>query len=70
VQITPPSGVSAKRVKVSLNGRNVTRAFAVRANRRFYGLLVGLRDRRNLLVARLRNGSSAELRDRALSVQP
>lgn len=61
VQITPPSGVNAKRVKVSLNGRNVTREFAVRADRRFYGLLVGLRSGRNVLVARLRNGSGAEL---------
>jgi Tannase-like family of unknown function (DUF6351) len=61
VQIVPPSGVGARRVKVSLNGRNVTREFAVRSDRRFYGLLAGLRNGVNLLVARLPDGSGAEI---------
>ena len=61
VAIVPASGVRARMVKVSLNGRNVTREFAVRSDRRFYGLLVGLRNGVNLLVARLPDGSGAEI---------
>jgi len=64
VQIVVPSGVSARRVRASLNGRDVTRKFAVRSDRRFYGLLDGLRNGANLLVARLPGGSGAEIRIR------
>jgi Tannase-like family of unknown function (DUF6351) len=62
VEIVLPAGVRAGSVKASLNGADVTREFAVRSDRRFYGLLVGLRNGGNLLVARLPGGSGAELR--------
>jgi hypothetical protein len=62
VEIVPPSGVRARRVRASLNGRDVTREFAVRSDRRFYGLLVGLRNGVNVLAARLPGGWGAELR--------
>ena len=62
VAIVPPTGVRAKRVKVFLNGLNVTRDFAARSDRRFYGLLGGLRNGSNELVARAPGGSGAQLR--------
>jgi hypothetical protein len=62
VAIVPPSRVGARKVKAFLNGRNVTHDFAVRADRRFYGLLSGLRDGSNLVVARAPDGSGAQLR--------
>jgi Tannase-like family of unknown function (DUF6351) len=62
VEIVPPSRVRAGRVKASLNGRNVTREFAVRFDRRFYGLLVGLRNGINVLVARLPDRAGARIR--------
>jgi Tannase-like family of unknown function (DUF6351) len=62
VQIVLPSGVSPRSVNATLNGANITRDFAVRSDRRFYGLVVGLRDGTNLLVARLPSGSGARIR--------
>ncbi len=62
VQVLPPPGISARKLKVSLNGRNVTAAFAMRSGGRFYGLVVGLRIGANRLVARLPVGSGAQLR--------
>ena len=62
VAIVPPTGERARRVRAFLNGRNVTREFAVRSDRRFFGLLGGLRNGSNLVVARLPNGSGAQLR--------
>ena len=52
VQVVLPDRVSAGRVRVDLNGQDVTSSFAVRADGRFLGLVSGLRDGRNRLTAR------------------
>jgi hypothetical protein len=62
VQIVPPSGARARSIRASLNGADVTGEFAVRSDRLFDGLVVGLRDGSNVLVARLPNGSGARIR--------
>jgi hypothetical protein len=62
VQVVVPPRVRPRSVMVTLDGRNVTRRFAVRSDGRFYGLLTGLRNGPNRLVARLRDGSGAVLR--------
>jgi Tannase-like family of unknown function (DUF6351) len=53
VQVVPPERVSPGRVRVDLNGQDVTSSFAVRADGRFLGLLGGLRDGRNEVTARV-----------------
>ncbi len=62
VRIVPPAGVRPGSLKVTLNGRDVGREFAVRSDRHFEGLLVGLRNGTNVLVARLPSGSGAQIR--------
>ena len=54
-------GRGARRARVTLNGRDVTNVFAVRPDGRFTGLVTGLRDGRNVLRARRRDGSGARL---------
>ena len=54
-------GRGARRARITLNGRNVTSAFAVRPDGRFTGLVTGLRDGRNVIRAKRRNGSGARL---------
>ena len=61
VEVVPPEGVDPGGVRVSVDGRDVTDAFAVRGDGRFYGLVTGLRVGRNVLTARLRDGSGARL---------
>ncbi|MFN2615930.1 MAG: DUF6351 family protein [Thermoleophilaceae bacterium] len=56
VQVVPPSGVSTKSIKVDLNGKNVTSAFAVRPDGRYFGLLTGLRAGSNLVTATVPGG--------------
>ncbi|MEX2459465.1 MAG: DUF6351 family protein [Actinomycetota bacterium] len=48
-------------VKVTLGRRDVTRAFSMRPNARFEGLVTGLALGRNVLTARLPNGSAARI---------
>src|SRR2546421_3882518 len=52
VQVEVPARVSPSRVRVQLNGQDVTSSFAVRSDGRFIGLVGGLRDGRNELTAR------------------
>ncbi|HYW25245.1 MAG TPA: DUF6351 family protein [Terriglobales bacterium] len=52
VRVVLPDRVSAARVRVDLNGQDVTSSFAVRADGRFLGLVGGLRAGRNELTAR------------------
>ena len=51
VAVDLPSGVAASAVRVTDDGRDVTKAFAVRRNGRFEGLVTGLDLGRNVLVA-------------------
>src|SRR5947209_14821011 len=60
-EVVLPRGVRASTVRVSLNGRDVTREFGLRANHRYEGLLTGLRLGANNVVAKLRNGQGARL---------
>jgi hypothetical protein len=52
---------AARRLRVSVDGRDVTREFAPRADGRFEGLVTGLRLGRNVVRATLRGGSGARL---------
>src|SRR5205823_3648669 len=61
VEVVIPAGVAASDVRVDADGRDVTSAFAVRADGRFYGLLTGLVDGPNIVTARLPDGSGARL---------
>ncbi len=60
-QVVLPAGTSPSSATVSLDGRNVTGEFAMRANGRFEGLLSGLRNGANQLVARIPGGYGARL---------
>jgi len=48
-------------VRVDVDGRDVTSAFAVRADGRFYGLVTGLADGQSVLRAQVPNGPGARL---------
>lgn len=61
VAIDLPRGVKPSRVRVMLGRRNITRRFAIRPNRRYEGLVTGLRLGRNVLTAELRNGRGARI---------
>jgi Tannase-like family of unknown function (DUF6351)/FIMAH domain len=61
VAIDLGQGVAAARVKVTLNGNDVTSAFAVRPNGRFEGLVTGLGVGTNVVVARPEGGIGREL---------
>jgi hypothetical protein len=61
VEIKLPRGTDAGRVKVTLNGRSVTRFFARRGDGRFTGLLEGLRNGRNVIEAKAPRRTSARL---------
>jgi Tannase-like family of unknown function (DUF6351) len=58
VQVIPPAGVDPRRIKVSVNGRNVTSAFGVRSDGRYYGLIDHLATGDNLVTASAPGGSS------------
>src|SRR4051794_29837573 len=58
VQVDLPSG--ARTAHVTVDGRDVSTAFAVRPNGRYQGLLTGLRDGVNKVVARAA-GQAAQL---------
>jgi hypothetical protein len=60
-EVVLPPAVSPSSVRVTLNGGDVTGAFARRADHRYEGLLAGLRLGTNLVVARLADGRGARL---------
>src|SRR4051812_27137953 len=53
VAVDLPRGAKPARVRVTVDGRGVTKRFATRADRHFEGLLTGLRVGRNVIRARL-----------------
>ena len=61
VAVKYPKGTRASRVRVSLNGKSVTRRFAVRPTGRFEAMLTGLRNGANKVVARVPGGEGARL---------
>lgn len=64
VRVTPPAGVAAGRLQVSVNGRDITRRFEVQADGTLLGLVTGLRRKGdNEVLARVPGGPR-----RALSV--
>jgi Tannase-like family of unknown function (DUF6351) len=61
VTVTPPQGVEPAKLRVRLNGADVTDRFAVRPNGLFEGRLEDLRLGPNAVVARVRHGRAAKL---------
>jgi hypothetical protein len=61
VEVTPPAGVDAARIAVSLNGSDVSSQFAVRPNGRFMGLLGGLKDGDNEVSASAPGAAAAHI---------
>ena len=61
VEIVLPAGTDASRVRVTAGGRDVTAAFAVRPNGRYMGLVEGLGNGENVLVAQLAGGAGTRL---------
>ena len=58
VEVVPPSGAAASGITVSLNGHDVTPAFATSASGRLLGLVTGLSAGNNTLTAKSGNASS------------
>jgi hypothetical protein len=61
VEVKPPRGVAAERLKVKVRGHDVTSAFAVRPGGRYMALLTGLRNGRNVVRAISPNGARARI---------
>jgi hypothetical protein len=61
VQVVPPTGVNASRLTVDVDGRDVTSAFAVRSDDRFFGVVEGLKLGPNVVTARAPSGRAARL---------
>ena len=61
VEIVAPSGVDPKSLKVSLNGSDVSSAFAARGDGRISGVLTGLVEGRNTVTASATGASAATL---------
>ena len=61
VAIVLPAGVSASSIKVDVNGRDITSAFAIRPNGNFEGLVSGLADGPNVLRALKKDRSGARI---------
>ncbi len=61
VRVELPAGTRPRSVRITLDGSNVSGAFAVRAGGAFEGLLTGVRVGRNVLKVQRRDGSGAEL---------
>jgi Tannase-like family of unknown function (DUF6351) len=61
VEVELPKKVKPSSVRVSLNGSDVTSAFAVRGDGRFVGLVTGLREGRNVLTARASHSDDARI---------
>jgi hypothetical protein len=58
VRVVLPPKTSPSTVRIDVDGRDVTRAFAVRRNGHFEGLLGGLKVGRNHVTARSRSGAA------------
>lgn len=61
VQVVLPGRVDSSTVRVSVDGRDVTSAFAVRPNGDYEGIVTGLADGANDLMATMRNGPTVHL---------
>jgi hypothetical protein len=61
VEVVLPAGVDTAHVRMTVDGRDVTDAIAVRSDGRMVGLVEGLDVGRNRLVATLPDGSGAQL---------
>jgi uncharacterized tannase-like protein DUF6351 len=61
VAVDLPAGTSVSNVRVTVGNRDVTRAFAVRRNGRFEGLLKGLAVGRNVVTAHVFGGRGARI---------
>ena len=61
VEIVLPKGQLASALRVQLNGRDVRTAFAVRAKGRMLGVVTGLVDGRNVLIASVGKSQAARL---------
>lgn len=61
VALNLPEGADLSKIKLDVNGNDVTANFALRANGRFAGLLQGLPEGRSQLTARLAEGSGARI---------
>src|SRR5438552_17662614 len=59
VEIVLPAGVDPASVRVDVDGRDVTAAFAVRPNGRYMGLITALAEPSNVLTARGPDGAGA-----------
>ena len=61
VQLLAPAGVNPATLKVDVDGVDVTTAFALRADGRYYGLVKGLKVGKNILRATLPGKDSGKL---------
>src|SRR5437588_9554898 len=61
IEIVLPAGVDPARVRVDVDGRDVTAAFGVRPNGRYIGLGTGLGERANVRTARAPDGAGAPI---------
>ena len=61
VQVVLPARVDPSTVRVSVDGRDVTSAFAVRPDGRYLGVVTGLTDGANDVMATMRNGPTVHL---------
>src|SRR5947209_2952503 len=61
VQLFLPPGARAAGTRLDVNGRDVTRQFALLSGGKFEGLVTGLANGRNVLTARLPDGYGAHL---------
>src|ERR1700736_6825184 len=61
VQVFLPPGARAARTRFDVNGRDVTREFALLSSGKFEGLVTGLANGPNVLTARLPDGYGAHL---------
>lgn len=58
VEVSPAAGLNPRSVRVDVDGRDVTAAFAMRPNGRFEGLLTGLKLGSNIVTARAPAGGA------------
>jgi hypothetical protein len=61
VEIVPPPGADASYLAVQVGGRDITSAFARRADGRITGLVTGLAQGENVLMAQVNNARDAQL---------
>lgn len=61
IEVVAPAGTDPATLKIDVNGADVTNAFELRPDGRYYGLVTGLTEGRNLLRAASPTGKGAEL---------